>query len=268
MFLATNDVSLLKEAWWMYLLGGLVTAFIILGSVYFGIKGYQQAKELKMPQATIKKTVISSISFSVLPSIGIFIGVITMAGLLGIPLPWIRLSVVGALHYELMAVSVASEGITVATMTMENFVTIAFAMTISIMWGGLFALFFFKKYQAKVLNKVTSGNERSFGKLLFDAVFIGMISAYLGDAFAKIFRYDTKVVVDGSYVIDGQGNYVLEDNRTFVPIIVFLSAMLFMGFLDLLIKKAKLKWLENFQLALSMLFGMTIAVLLGIGGIY
>jgi len=153
-------------------------------------------------------------------------------------------------------------------MTMQDFVTIAFAMTISIMWGGLFALFFFKKYQAKVLNKVTSGSERSFGKLLFDAVFIGMISAYLGDAFAKIFRYDTRVVVDGSYVVDDFGNYVLEDHKTFVPIIVFLSSMVFMGILDLLIKRGKLKWLENFQLALSMLFGMTVAVLLGIGGVY
>jgi hypothetical protein len=167
-----------------------------------------------------------------------------------------------------MAVSVSSEGIIATAMTMQNYVTIAFAMTISIMWGGLFALFFFKKYQSKVLNKVTSGDGRSFGKLLFDAVFIGMIAAYLGDAFAKIFRYDTKVIVDGAYLLDDLGNYVMEDHKTFVPILVFLSSMLFMGLLDVLIKKAKMKWLENFQLALSMLFGMTVAVLLGIGGVY
>ncbi|MGI6392423.1 MAG: DUF5058 family protein [Candidatus Izemoplasmatales bacterium] len=268
MQLAITDVSLVKECWWMYLLGALVTLFIAGGAVYFAVIGFRQAKKLGMPKETLKKTVISSLSFSILPSIGIFIGVITMAGLLGIPLPWIRLSVVGALHYELMAVSVASEGITALTMTTQDYVTIAFAMTISIMWGGIFALIFFKKYQTKVLNKVVSGNERSFGKLLFDAVFIGMISAYLGDAFAKIFRYDTKIVVDGAYVVDEMGNYVLEDNKTFVPLIVFLSSMLFMGLLDLLVKKGKQKWLENFQLALSMLLGMMVAVLLGLGGIY
>ncbi len=268
MLLAITDVTVLKESWWMYLLGAFVTLFIVGGSVYFLIEGYKQARRLDMPKETLRKAVVSSLSFSVLPSIGIFIGVITMAGLLGIPLPWIRLSVVGALHYELMAVSVASDGITVATMTTQNFVTIAFAMTISIIWGGLFALFFFKKYQARVLNKVQSGEGRSFGKLLFDAVFIGMIAAYLGDAFAKIFKYDTRVLVDGTYLLDEFGDYVLEDNKTFVPLIVFLSSMLFMGFLDFLIKKANQKWLENFQLALSMIFGMAVAVLFGLGGVY
>jgi hypothetical protein len=35
-----------------------------------------------------------------------------------------------------------------------------------------------------------------------------------------------------------------------------------------LIRKKQVKWLENFSLALSMIFGMIVAVVLGIGGIY
>ncbi len=268
MILTITDINSVKEAWWMYALGAFVTIFIIGGALYFALIAYRQAKRLEMEKSVLRKTVISSISFSILPSIGIFIGVITMAGLLGIPLPWIRLSVVGALHYELMAVSVAAEGVTLTTLTTESFVTIAFAMTISIIWGGLFALFLFKKYQQKVVNKATSGSTGGFGKLLFDAVFIGMVSAYLGDAFAKILKYETRVVVDGTYLIDGEGNYVYEDNRTFVPLVVFFASMGAMALIDVLIKKAKLTWLENFQLALSMIFGMMVAVVLGLGGIY
>jgi len=41
-----------------------------------------------------------------------------------------------------------------------------------------------------------------------------------------------------------------------------------MAFFDYLVQKKNQKWLENFQLSISMLLGMTIAVLLGIGGIY
>jgi hypothetical protein len=268
MFLQTTDINVIKNAWWMYLIGVAVTIFIIGGALYFAFTALRQAKKIGMRREQIRQSVISSISFSILPSIGIFIGVITMAGLLGIPLPWIRLSVIGALHYELMAVSVASGGITAATLTTQHFVTIAFAMTISIIWGGVFALFFFKKYQTKVLSKATSGEKGGFGKLLFDAVFIGMISAYLGDAFAKIFRYDVRVVVDGAYLLDDLGDYVVVDSRTYVPIIVFLSSMLAMFIFDLIIKKWHQKWLENFQLALSMIFGMAVAVLLGIGGIF
>jgi len=261
-------VNELKESWWMYLLGIFVTLFIICGALYFGWTAYQQSKKLEMDKETIKKTVISSVSFSILPSIGIFIGVITMAGLLGIPLPWIRLSVVGALHYELMALSVAAEGVTLTTLTTENFVTIAFVMTISIMWGGIFALIFFKKYQQKVINKATKDGGKGFGKILFDAFFIGMISAYIGDAVAKMIHYEVKIIENGAYVFDGNGNALTEDRSTVVPIIVMASAMLAMAFFEWLITKKKIKWLENFALSFSMIFGMTIAVLLGIGGIY
>jgi len=267
-FAAAMTAEQVKSSWWMYALAGFVTLFILGGSVYFAVSAYKQSKKLGMSPELIKKAVVSSVSFSVLPSIGIFIGVITMSGLLGIPLPWIRLSVVGALHYELMAASIAADGITIATMTTENFVTIAFVMTMSILWGGLFALFFLKKYQSKVLNKATGSGKEGFGKYLFDAVFIGMICAYVSDAVAKIVKYDTRIVVDGSYLLDEFGEYVTEDSKTFVPLIVMLSAMAAMAFFDWLVRKKNVKWLENFSLALSMIFGMAVAVVLGLGGIY
>lgn len=261
-FLAVNDVTLIKEAWWMYLIGILVTLFIIGGSLFFAFKAYKRSIELDMPKEHIKKTIITSISFSILPSIGIFIGVITMAGLLGVPLPWVRLSVLGALHYELLAVSVAGEGVTVTTMTIENFVTIAFVMTIAIIWGSIFTLLFFKKYQEKVIDKVKPNDKKSFANLIFQSVFIGMIAAYFGDAFAKMINYEVKEVVDGAYT------GVILDRTTFVPLIVFITSFIFMALFDYLVQKKNQKWLENFQLALSMILGMTIAVLLGLGGIY
>lgn len=257
-----SDVALVKDAWWLYLMGFIVTIFIIGGSLYFAFKAYKRSKELNMPKEKIKKVVVSSVSFSILPSIGIFIGVITMAGLLGVPLPWIRLSVLGALHYELMAVSVAADGVTVATLTVENFVTIAFVMTIAIIWGSLFALFFFKKYQKKFVDKVNVSDKKSFSGLIFQSVFIGLISAYFGDAFAKMINYEVKEVVDGAYT----GN--LLDKTTFVPLIVFISSFIFMASFDYLVNKKNQRWLENFQLSLSMILGMTIAVLFGLGGIY
>lgn len=264
-FLAT--VAEIKESWWMYLLAAFVTVFIIGGSIVFLRSAIRQSKQLGMSKELTKKAIVSSVSFSVLPSIGIFIGVITMSGLLGIPLPWIRLSVVGALHYELMAASVAADGITVVTMTTEHLVTIAFVMTLSIIWGGIFSIFFLKKYQTKVVNKAAS-DKKGFGRFLFDAVFIGMICAYVGDAFAKIIKFETKLIENGAYVLDGNGDYVLQDNKTFVPLIVLLSSMAAMAFFDWLIRKRKIQWLENFSLALSMIFGMIVAVVLGLGGIY
>ena len=43
-----------------------------------------------------------------LPAVSILLGVIALSGSLGIPLPWLRLSVVGALHYEGNAADIAA----------------------------------------------------------------------------------------------------------------------------------------------------------------
>lgn len=41
MYLAITDVSLVKESWWMYLLGALVTLFIAGGAIYFAVIGFR-----------------------------------------------------------------------------------------------------------------------------------------------------------------------------------------------------------------------------------
>jgi len=262
MILAVTNIDAVREAWWLYAIGAFVTLFIICGSLFFAYEAYKQSKALGMPKEQVKKAMISSISFTILPSIGIFIGVITMSGLLGIALPWIRLSVLGALHYELLAVNNAAEGITATSMTVQDFVTIAFTMTIAIIWGSLFTLFFFKSYQKKVVDKAITKKERSFGPLLFQSVFIGLVATYFGDAFSRMFGYNVKEIVDGSYT----GNVI--HMTSFVPLVVFVISFLSMMGFDYLVQNKKMKWLENFQLTFSMLIGMTSAVLLGMGGIY
>ena len=262
MILSSLAIGDVKEAWWLYAVCAFVTIFIISGSLFFAYHANVKSKELGMPKESIKKAVVSSISFSILPSIGIFIGVITMSGFLGIALPWIRLSVLGALHYELMAADLAVEGVTAANITVENFVTIAYTMTIAIVWGSLFTLFFFKKYQSKVVDKATKKEGRSFGPLLFQSVFIGLISAYFGDAFSRIFGYNTREIIDGAYT-----DNVIR-STTVVPLVVFVVSFLVMMFFDYLVEKKNVKWIENFQLSFAMLIGMTSAVLLGLGGVY
>lgn len=262
MILSALTIGEVKEAWWLYAVGAFVTLFIISGSLFFAYHAYRKSQELEMPKDSIKKVIVSSVSFSILPSIGIFIGIITMSGFLGIALPWIRLSVLGALHYELMAADLAVEGVTAANITVENFVTIAFTMTIAIVWGSLFTLFFFKKYQAKVVDKASKKEGRSFGPILFQSVFIGLISAYFGDAFSRLFGYNTREIVDGAYTPN------IIQNTTVVPLVVFLVSFVVMMMLDYLVEKKQVKWIENFQLSFAMLIGMTSAVLLGLGGVY
>ena len=237
---------------WLYLVYIAIIAVVIVESLWYFIKAYKRAKQLNMDREKIKKVVTSSIVFSILPSIGIFIGVITIAGTLGVPLPATRLSVIGALQYELQAADWAAiqmgfrEGLaSVENMDAKTLITFAFAMSFGIIWGPLFCIFFFKKAQPKMLKKTKS--DQTWANALFAAVFIGMTLAYLTVAIVSI-------VFPSSYAGFGVAS--------FYSIIGFLSSALVMWFCDYLIEHKKAAWLENFSLAFSMLFGMTLITVL------
>jgi len=263
----------IANSWWMYLLGVIVVLFVLAGSIFFILKSYQDAKKLNMDTKILKKTIINSAVFTILPSISILIGVVTLSGILGIPLPWIRLTVIGALHYEGVAANAAYEGIkSLSELTDVQFVTIAFVMTLGILSGPLYCLFGFKAYDKKILSKAKGNSDgiieatqetaelvetpstkvsaetpkkKSFGDVLFNAVFIAMICSFLAVDVAKIFD-------------STQGTI-----KNYVPLVVIITTFLSMFILDVLQKKLKWKWLASFDLGLSMLIGMTIAVIIG-----
>ena len=252
----------IANSWWMYLLGVIVVIFVLVGSLFFILKSYKDAKKIGMDTKVLKKTIINSAVFTILPSISILIGVVTLSGVLGIPLPWIRLTVIGALHYEGVAANSAYEGIkSLSELTSVQFVTIAFVMTLGILSGPLYCLFGFKSYDKKILSKAKGDNEvvvkeenlveenkkpkKNFGDVLFNAVFIAMICSFLAVDVAKVFDKEQGAI------------------KNYVPIVVIITTFLSMFVLDMLQKKLKWKWLASFDLGLSMLIGMTVAVLVG-----
>ena len=138
------------------------------------------------------------------------------------------------------------------------FVTIATVMTLGILSGPVYCLFGFKAYDKKVLSKAKANDEievvetetkkqkKSFGPILFDAVFIAMISSFLAVDIAKLFDSEKTAPID-----------------TYVPAVVIIVTFISMALFDLLEKKFKLKWLSSFSLGLSMIIGMAAAVILG-----
>lgn len=245
------------NAWWMYLIGIIVVFFVLGGSIFYIIKSYKEAKSLGMDRKTLNKTIINSAVFTILPSISILIGVIALSGIIGIPLPWIRLSVIGALHYEGLAVEAAYKDITLATMNSTQFVTIAFVMTLGILSGPIYCLFGFKAYDKKILSKARIEAEeivnpeenakpkKSFGPILFNAVFIAMICSFLAVDIAKLKNVDASPI------------------DRYIPFVVIIVTFCTNWLLDIIVKKFNAQWLRNFTLGLSMVVGMAVAVFLG-----
>ena len=261
----------IANSWWMYLLGAIVVVFVLAGCIFFILTAIKEAKKLNMDKKVIKKVIFNSAIFTILPSISILIGVVVLSGTLGVPLPWIRLSVIGALHYEGAAANAALDAFKTTEITNEVFVTIASVMTLGILTGPLFCLFGFKAYDKKVLSKAKASEEsetnqqpvveetgvevkpkKNFGSILFNAVFIAMVSSFLAVDIVKIFK-------------TGQSNdqgVAYTPMETYLPLIVIGVTFLSMFICDILEKKLNQKWLSSFSLGLSMLIGMGSAVLI------
>jgi len=126
---------------------GLLVIFLIC--ILFFVRAKKRAKELDIPDEKVKATIKSSLVFSIVPSIAVIIGLITLTPLLGIPWPWFRLSVVGSLPYELTAAELAVKGLGYPDLAsyqgstdISAIGTIMFTMSISILGGMLFNIFF------------------------------------------------------------------------------------------------------------------------------
>ena len=274
-------MSKYANSWWMYLLGIVVVIFILAGCVFYILKSYKDAKRIGMDTKVFNKTIFNSVVFTILPSISILIGVIALSGVVGVPLPWIRLTVIGALHYEVTAIGAAGYGsVTLASLEAQQLVTIAFVMTIGVLSGPLFCLFGLKFYEKKALSKLTNNDKekvedevevkeehvsaevveeltpakpkRKLGDMIFDAVFIAIVSAFIADKTFVPF-YSDKEKTDYPYLV----------GKEWIPLVVIIVSFGCMFVFDILEKKCKQKWLSSFSLGLSMIIGMAVAVLLG-----
>ena len=245
-----NEYLSQVNAGMFYLIVALVLAFITAMCFVFIIKSYRAGIKLGMDKKVLRKTINVSVTFTLLPSISILLGVIALSGSLGVPLSWLRLSVIGALQYELNVAEIAAQSIGLSGLRLEEmsigaFATIALVMTIGILGGVFCCIFFLKKY----LSKLSSGPKKEkknakpgFGAHATTAMFVGLCAAYIG-----------------SYV----GKAAPGGGGDWMPLAVAGIAAVCMAGFEYLVQKKNMAVLENFSLAASMLIAMAAAVVLG-----
>ena len=238
----------------LYLVSGGIILFVMAFCIFFLVRAYRAGLALGMDKARLKQAITASATFSLLPSVSILLGVIALSGSLGIPLPWLRLSVVGALHYETSVADIAARvlglsGLNAAEMTTTAFTTIALLMTVGIIWSCVLMIFIGKPYANRLKGKPGSKKSgRSFADDAMTAMFVGLISTYIGSYIAQFFQLS--------------GGRPLFTGQYLQLITLLVSAAAMAGFLYLAEKKKK-AWVESFSVAGSMLCGMAAAVLCG-----
>lgn len=237
----------------LYAICGIIIAFVAIVAVIFMVRAYKAGIAVGMDKSMLKRTITSSVTFSILPSVGILLGVIALSGSLGTPWPWLRLSVIGALHYETQVAQAAAEQVGIGALSMSNmtpvgFATIALLMSICIPWGMVLSFFFNKSYLKKIQgkNKDEAGTKKKagFGDAAMTAMFVGLVSAYIGSYI-------------GSFV-SGEGLFSFKGDLT--AIIVAVVSAIVMAVFTYFAEKKHMIWLESFSIAGSMLIGMLAAI--------
>lgn len=236
----------------IYLICGGIIAFVAIVCVVLMVRAYRAGAAIGLDKTLMKRAITSSATFSLLPSVSILLGVIALSGSLGTPWPWLRLSVIGALHYETQVAQAAAEQVGMSTlaaaeMTPSGFATIALLMSICIMWGMVLSIFLNKRYLNRLGGNKSGGGGGGFGDMAMTAMFIGLVSAYIG-----------------SYIggfVSGEGLFTFRGN--WMPLVVVVVSGAVMAVFVELAKKEKYAWVESFSIAVSMIVGMAAAVLVG-----
>ncbi|NLT14509.1 MAG: DUF5058 family protein [Clostridiales bacterium] len=229
----------------LFILSGVVVVAVLAQSLFFLVKAWKRGREIGMDKDKLKKTAVTAAIFTIAPAVAIVIGVITLSKDLGVPLPWLRLSVVGSLSYETIAATNAENamGLTfgsVASLTASQYVTIATVMTVSIMVGIWLVPLVSKKVLGGMIN--LEKRDKKWSEIFSAAMFIGMIAAFLGFIFS-----DVSDVFIGS-------------TAGLIPVCVMVVSALVMCLAGLAVKRFKNHWISDYALPASLVLGMASAI--------
>ncbi len=221
----------------LYALVIAAIGYVLLFSVLTVIRSYKRGVEIGMDKRKLKNAAISSILYSVVPSLSIIIGLFSLAAVIGLPWSWFRLSVVGSVMYELMAadmVATATGYESIAALSAAGDAGVAgivmFVMSLCILGGIVGSIFFTKSIQ--------SGLSKMRGKGGFGILATSLLTLAMLATFVPI---------------------QLSNGPVFAAVLFTAAAIT--GLHRVVIKKFNWIWLSNFVMADALILGMASALL-------
>lgn len=228
----------------LFVIVGVIILAVLAQSVYFLVRAMNRAKQLGMDSTVVRKTISSSAVFTIAPAVAILVGVISLSKSLGVALPWLRLSVIGSLTYETVAAGTALEelglGLETQITNASDFVTVVWVMTLGIAIGLILTPLLTKKIQGGMI-KIEKADKK-WAEIFNNAMFLGMISAFLGYVFCDV------------------SNAFRGDYTGLIPVCVMLVSAVVMAACGLASKKLKMRWMTDYALPISLVVGMAAAI--------
>ena len=211
---------------------------VLFLATYYLVKGIKVAKTLGVTDSQIKDAMKTSSIASIGPSIVIMISMISLLVMVGAPTAWMRLSVIGDIAQELMAVGFATDayGLTATAdvITPEIFQIAVFLMAAACIGYIGVPLIFCTSFE-KLLNKLgnKSGGNSKLMNMLAAAAILGCY-AYIDVP------------------------YLLAKDASTVAMLVGFAVMLALQWIQ---QKFKIIWLIAWGFLIAMFIGMIAGVL-------
>lgn len=241
------------NVWWVYVIVSIIFLYVLAQSTVFLLQARKRALALNFTKEQIRKTIISSMIFSIAPSLAILFGLVILTKIFGPMVAGLRLGTLGALTYELPAATNVIKGvynvdIGSSLITPDMIVTALWVMTLGCIPPLLIVPLFLKKISKRF--DQMKAKDSTWKNIMMDALFLGMISAFVGYVVAPI----TNETTGETYI-------------SLLAILVLLTSGVLIIIFGLIIKKYKQEWLKNYALPISMIASMALALVYALLGV-
>lgn len=228
----------------MWIACSAIIVVVLVQAIRLTIIALHAGRQIGMKDSQMFVAMRSGFTTALVPSVAILLGLVVLIPSLGLPFPWMRLSVLGSIHYELIAAGVAAR-----EMGLDNVIKdpsgVAFAnavwtMSLGIFFGLLIVAFFTPNI--KQLKEKVAGGDENWMRVMTAAAFFGAVGYMVAQP----------VVKGGSSLVALIGGFV---------------SMVLIG---IIITVGRQNWMKEWALALAIIGGITATGLaytyFGIGG--
>ena len=212
----------------------VIVSLLIIAAicVYYLLLCMRKAKEMGISKQKVNEIIKSTAIFSIVPSIAIAIGLVTLVIVIGIPYAWFRLSVIGSVSYELMASNMALSALKLdlANAEADAFGLIMWVMCVPITSTVLANIFVCKPMHLGTM-RVGSGDKK-WGALSQTTFMTALL-----------------VVLIVPMIFGG-----------LVGLLTFVTSALIAVVVSMLAKKTGAKWMNDFILAICLIGAMGMSI--------
>ncbi len=214
----------------MWLACSAIIVVVVFQAIRLSMISFKAGLEIGLTKKQMFLAFRTGFTTTLVPSIPILLGLVLLMPRLGLAFPWMRLSVIGSVSYELIAAGMAAselglEGLS-ADMDATAFTTMVWTMSLGAVLG-LFVVAFFTPKISKLKDKIAGGDE-GWMKAMTAAAFFGAVSYMV-----------TQPVIKGG-----------------APLVALIGGFVAMALLGIIVTVLKLNWLKEWALSLSIILGM------------